>query len=400
MLINYILIITILISITVSINILHISDIHLDMEYAVNSAANCFIGDNLGTRCCHTNNIPVEPKRYANKWGDYNCDTPKLFLNETLKFISSHFDIDMILWTGDTAGHHVLTQTYSENFEAIELATKLLKEYFPKSIIIPSIGNHDTYPINQFPPPYWNRIYLNKFYSYWKNLVPINKIFLYGGYYSIDYNTTKIININTLYYETTNFMINRNQDNANQIKWLISELEEAKITNKKVWLIGHIPPTNREATKFFKDNMKQIMLKYCDIIVYQFFGHTHKDELVVYKDSGCVGFIMSSIEPDQHQSSFRIYYTNNNLDIIDYTQYIINLNETITNNRIIAYPYYSARKDYNFNKLDNKELYKMVYNMYDDYELFNKFYNHYHVNSTYDNCDDNCRKVFLDSMIL
>jgi len=51
----------------------HISDPHVDYQYAVGSDSQCG-----GFLCCRASNgFPSDPKRQAGPWGAYNCDIPE-----------------------------------------------------------------------------------------------------------------------------------------------------------------------------------------------------------------------------------------------------------------------------------------------------------------------------------
>ena len=54
-------------------NLLHITDIHYDIDYHEGAATNCIFAS-TGMRCCHKYDIPISTIEPAGKWGDYNCD--------------------------------------------------------------------------------------------------------------------------------------------------------------------------------------------------------------------------------------------------------------------------------------------------------------------------------------
>ena len=134
-----------------SAKILHISDIHYDSRYHIGGVEHCYLGS-TGLGCCRKNDIPLKPSGYANEWGSYNCDTPIKLLNESLKWISDHIQIDKIIYTGDSVDHHDITQTIGHNLNEIGTVFTLFREYFPDTQLFHILGNHDTYPIDQTPP--------------------------------------------------------------------------------------------------------------------------------------------------------------------------------------------------------------------------------------------------------
>ena len=64
------------------------SDLHYDLRYLPGAPADCLF-DKLGLGCCRNTSIPdpTRPLRSAGQWGDFNCDTPLSFLNETFRWI-------------------------------------------------------------------------------------------------------------------------------------------------------------------------------------------------------------------------------------------------------------------------------------------------------------------------
>ena len=70
-------------------------------------------------------------------------------------------------------------------------------------------------------------------------------------------------------------------DPADHLKWLINQLDAAEKEGDLVHIVGHVPPDNRECTQSWLFNFMAIVERYSDIIVAQFYGHTHWDEFRV-----------------------------------------------------------------------------------------------------------------------
>src|ERR1700744_375259 len=146
---------------------LQIADIHYDATYAVGSPNHC-MDDLVGMSCCQNFSIPLPNSTNAQRWGDYNCDSPFSLVENTLKWIQLYFpNIDYILWSGDSATHHITTQTFEDNISAVDDVTTLLKKYFPKIKVYPTIGNHDTWPADNMGEPTYMQAILNNYTIYW-----------------------------------------------------------------------------------------------------------------------------------------------------------------------------------------------------------------------------------------
>lgn len=139
--------------------ILHVSDIHVDMDYAEGSLAKCD-----GYLCCRAENgFPTDPSLAAGKWGGYLCDMPMITLQSMLSHIvETHGDdIQSIFWTGDNSPHNVWENTVEEVSYYNKLVTQEIKDAFAGMgiPIYASTGNHDTWPVNlmDFTAPYTNQ---------------------------------------------------------------------------------------------------------------------------------------------------------------------------------------------------------------------------------------------------
>ena len=113
-----------------SLTFLQLTDIHFDSQYLEDSQANCLFGS-TGLKCCRETSIGIKPYRNASKWGDYNCDSSLLFIEESLKWISENIETpDFIIWNGDSVDHHDFTQSLNKNLNEINITTSLLYKYF------------------------------------------------------------------------------------------------------------------------------------------------------------------------------------------------------------------------------------------------------------------------------
>lgn len=108
--------------------------------------------------------------------------------------------------------------------------------------------------------------------------------FKHGGYYYRDIGSQlRLIVINTNFCSRFNFWLwYDDEDPGDQLKWLAEQLKIAKMKSKKVHIIGHIPLDQFNCEDVWLHNYIKILELYKDIIVGQFFGHTHFDEFRVY----------------------------------------------------------------------------------------------------------------------
>lgn len=393
---------------------LQITDIHLDLMYAVGSYADCGL-----PLCCHPWN--KNGSREAAKWGDFNCDTPLPLLNATLRHIASSnkSDIDFIVWTGDNPAHNDWNQSKAENLQNVAVVAELLNMYFEGIPVFPIIGNHDTYPVDQFSRKQADNVHHDNFDWLLKGLSEMfapwldanaTSTFQQGGYYTQKIiEGLRVVALNTQWDDTLNFylLLQENQQQA-QIEWLELTLKQAAALHEKVILIGHIPsgegaPANYSA---YGEQYLSIVRRYNSTIAAQIFGHTHTDsfELVFDEDRTPVSviYIAPSLTPyTSHNPAYRLYeYDRSTFEIKDIHTFFLNLTQTNAENSPAWYYEYSARSAYNLTDLSPLAWYDLVQRLSMNEALFETFYQFYYTEkSNLPACDSVCKKLKLCSLL-
>ncbi|XP_051164735.1 sphingomyelin phosphodiesterase isoform X1 [Leptopilina boulardi] len=395
--------------------VLHISDTHYDPYYMEGSNAEC----NEPLCCRYTNGRPLTPSAAAGRWGDYRkCDTPKRTVDHMLNHIAqTHKDIDYILWTGDLPPHDVWNQTREENINILRETVQQMIEHFPKIPIFPSLGNHESAPVNSFPPEF---ITDNDSISWlydeldiqWKKWLPsaVSHTVRRGAYYSVLVRPGfRILSVNTNYCNNKNWWLLINStDPTNELQWLIYELQTAEMNGEKVHIIGHIPPGHSDCLKIWSRNYYHIINRYESTITAQFFGHTHFDEFEVFYDTTDLGRALSiayvgpSVSPYYDLNpGYRIYYVDGDHPqttrmVVDHESWVMNLKEANLYDYPFWYKSYSARKAYQMSSLLPKDWDSLIDKMSSEPMTFDLYYKHYYKDSPVrPACNDECRKRLL-----
>ncbi|XP_077287371.1 sphingomyelin phosphodiesterase [Arctopsyche grandis] len=396
--------------------VLHISDTHYDPYYAEGSNAEC----NEPLCCRLTNGPAASPGGGAGRWGDYRkCDTPKRTVDHMLKHIAdTHTDIDYILWTGDLPPHDVWNQTKEENLKILQDTVKQMSDMFPGVPIFPALGNHESAPVNSFPPPYVSSEESNIGWLYndldrhWRRWLPagVSNTVRRGAFYSVLVRPGfRLISLNMNYCNNKNWWLLLNStDPATELQWLIYELQSAEFNAEKVHLIGHIPPGHSDCLKVWSRNYYAIINRYEATITAQFFGHTHFDEFEVFYDpkdlgrANSIAYIGPSVTPYYDLNpGYRIYYVDGDHEqstrlVVDHETWIMNLKEANLYDYPIWYKLYSARAAYQMPSLRPQDWDQFINEITAKEELFNLYYKHYWKNSpTRTACDMDCRKRIL-----
>ena len=65
-----------------------------------------------------------------------------------------HDAIDYVILTGDFPAHDVWRQNRTLNLKSAKIVTDIMKKHFGDTPVFPTIGNHESFPVNMFPGPY------------------------------------------------------------------------------------------------------------------------------------------------------------------------------------------------------------------------------------------------------
>ncbi|XP_030009348.1 sphingomyelin phosphodiesterase, partial [Sphaeramia orbicularis] len=269
--------------------VLFLTDIHWDQEYEAGSAADC--KDPL---CCRKDSgSPSWRRREAGYWGTYSkCDLPLRTVENLLENAAKTGPWDWVYWTGDIPAHNVWSQTRKQQLSELTVISRLIHKHLgPNVTVYPAIGNHESTPVNSFPPPFvhGNRssawLY-NTMAEEWAPWLPEQalKSLRYGGFYTVEIQSgLRVVSLNMNFCARENFWLMVNStDPANQLQWLVQVLQMSEDKGEKVHIIGHIPPGL--CLDSWSWNYYHIVNRYESTITGQFFGHTHWDEFQMFYD--------------------------------------------------------------------------------------------------------------------
>eukprot|EP00088_Acartia_fossae_P026753 TRINITY_DN2753_c0_g1_i2.p1 TRINITY_DN2753_c0_g1~~TRINITY_DN2753_c0_g1_i2.p1 ORF type:complete len:675 (+),score=82.41 TRINITY_DN2753_c0_g1_i2:37-2061(+) len=396
--------------------ILHFSDTHWDPYYAEGSNALCD-----EPMCCRETSGPVlHLEDRAGYWGDYRkCDTPLRTIESMYRHINKeHKDIDYIYWTGDLPPHDIWNQTREGNLKVLRETSDQLRQYFPETTILPALGNHESAPVDSFPPPFvegdhsisWLHNAMDTEWQKWLGPGP-GVTLQYGGYYSVNIAPgLRVISLNMNYCMNKNFWLLLNStDPAQELKWLMYELQLAEFKGEKVHLIGHIPPGHVDCTAVWSREFNKIVHRYESTVTAQFYGHTHLDEFQVFYERQADGhkrratniaYIGPSVTPYYGLNpSYRVYHVGKEDGlVIDHETWYMNLTEANLSpgEDPVWRKLYEARKDLQMPSLSPTNWDEYIQLIDGDNELFSQFYYYYHgASPERPHCDVICKKKII-----
>jgi len=405
-----------------TLKVLHLADVHWDPDYLEGSNAVC--GEPL---CCRADS-PGEllPGNEAGFWGDYRvCDIPWRTVENAMATISrQHPDIDYIIWTGDLVPHDVWSTQREENLMIIDRLLNLVKTYFPNIPFYPTLGNHESNPVNIFAPPevtdeqYSIQWLYDEADRQWASWLPadVSSTIRYGGYYTALIKPgLRIVSMNMNYCYTFNWWtLIGAEDPASGLTWLSRVLQNAENNNEKVHIMSHIPPGNSDCWTTFSREYTKLTNRYESTIAAQFFGHTHNEELKIFYDGEGpsarptnVAFIGGSLTTySDTNPGYRIYTVdgerpNSTFAVLEQSTWIMNL--TAANAEPEKEPswsqLYEARSDYGLNDLSPASMNEFFNRMVANDALFQVYRRNYYKGSEYalnlNECDANCRADLL-----
>ncbi|CAL1543338.1 unnamed protein product [Lymnaea stagnalis] len=350
---------------------LHLTDIHIDFDYRQGASPEC--GEPLCCRVHDLFNDCIPDTLKAGKYGDnHQCDAPMSLVVSLFQHLSTIQDqFDYVIMTGDIPAHDVWNQTRTDQVSHLVVLDKLFNEYLPNKPVYSCIGNHESSPVNSYPPPTipiqdigWLYGALANSWGKWLPESAVKTVLQCGEFSFSPYPGLRIISINNNYCNKGNWWLLLNTtDPCNVLQWLIEELQKAEDGGEKVHMLLHIPPGEGTCLKAWSYNYYNIVNRYENTIVNQFYGHSHKDwfemfyDNVNFKRPVGFGFIAPSITPGSDINPiYRIYtmdgnYTGSSYAVLDFNNFYLNLTEANLSGNPVWQFEYSPKKLYNMTGL-------------------------------------------------
>ncbi|OCT96319.1 sphingomyelin phosphodiesterase [Xenopus laevis] len=390
--------------------VLFLTDLHWDRDYLPGGSLNC-----QEPLCCR--NPPTDNRTGAGYWGTYSkCDLPLHTIQSLLRHVSAQGPYQAVYWTGDIPAHNVWQQTRANQLDALKTVTGLIQKYLGTMPIYPAVGNHESTPVNSFPPPYVQGN-LSSHWLYhsmaqeWHQWLPESalKTLRTAGFYTVQTGPRlRLVSLNMNFCAVENFWLLINYtDPAGQLQWLVQVLQEAEEKGEKVHIIGHIPPGS--CMKSWSWNYYRIVNRYEGTIAGQFFGHTHVDEFEMFYDEETltrpvsVAFISPSVTTFINLNpGYRVYqidgeYPGSSHMVLDHETYILNLTEANAQPTLEPrWPLlYSARKTYGMKSAFPADWDLLIHTFLQDDKLFQTFWYLHHKGHVDEVCRENCKTTLL-----
>jgi sphingomyelin phosphodiesterase len=364
-----------------TLKMLHVSDIHTDLEYKEGSNASC--GYPL---CCREESPKTENFTPAGKWGSYaDCDLPNSTLKQFTSFVKENFKPDLAIWTGDNTSHDIWHQSVNRNLENTKEITKLFQENF-KFSLYPVIGNHESFPVNVYDflsnRENFFDAELSNYWRDWLGNEAVESIKINAFYSTFNEKLNlRILGLNCQACNPENWYLLRDPtDPGNMLEWLRKELYKSEEKKERVYILTHMSPI--DCLESWANVYTAIIDRFSYIIRGQFAGHNHGDLYTVFRDSSTnkvnnVLYMASSLTTySKRNPSFRIYEIDlDTLLPIDYNEYRLNLGKwnNLTNENIEWDLAYTFSKEYKLNDSTYESYEKLTEMLRTDQETVEKY---------------------------
>ncbi|KAM8976241.1 sphingomyelin phosphodiesterase [Pelodytes ibericus] len=390
--------------------VLFLTDVHWDKHYTPGAPTNC-----KEPLCCRGN--LSRDHQGAGYWGQYGaCDLPLHTIESLLSHVATQGPFDRVYWTGDIPAHNVWEQTRQKQKEALTTITSLIRKYLGPIPVYPAVGNHESAPVNSFPPPYVHgnlssRWLYDAMEQAWHTWLPNTALetLRTAGFYTVRIGPRlRLVSLNMNFCATENFWLLINStDPAGQLQWLMGILQDAEDRKDKVHIIGHIPPGL--CAKSWSWNYYRIVNRYEGTIAAQFFGHTHLDEFEIFYDEETltrpvsVAFIAPSVTTYINLNpGYRIYqidggYPGSSHMVLDHETFILNLTEANAHQKEDPRwsQLYSAVKTYGMKSAFPADWDDLIHRFLQDERLFQTFWYLHHKGHVSELCKESCKSTLL-----
>ncbi|XP_028808851.1 cyclic GMP-AMP phosphodiesterase SMPDL3A isoform X3 [Denticeps clupeoides] len=298
--------------------------------------------------------------------------------------------------------------------------THTIKEFFPALPVYPALGNHDYWPQDQLMTT-TNEIYqaVAKLWMPWLKPEALATL-RQGGFYSqLVRPQLRLVSLNTnLYYSPNKVTVNMS-DPAGQLQWLQNTLESSRKGLEKVYVIAHVPigylPYAKDTTairEVYNERLVDIFRNYSDIISGQFYGHTHRDSIMVLLDhqgepvnslfvTPALTPIKDADEPYSNNPGVRMYqYSPEDYRLLDIWQYYLNLTEANQEESPDWKLEYIMTKAFEITDIEPRSLHELALRMQPpDSRAFHEYFNHFMVSySDSISCKGDCKTVQVCSI--
>jgi len=391
-----------------------VADIHVDPNYAIGSPTDCGL-----VVCCREH---YKGNGSAGSYGTYQCNTPQRTLDLFLQKVKD-LDPAFVVYTGDNPNHHVWEEHRDENILCSDIAYESLGRVLEGTKVYCAIGNHEAYPTNLFyPRDEMTQDLMRRFVDWWSPLGELGEeqrnTILKGAVYTIPTQIPglRILSVNTCYWYIFNFYNILMEDSEEEIyvKQFVEEsLANARAAGEKVLMLLHHPQGDPDSIVNHARWLRQTITDYSDVILFTMSGHTHYDEVKLYRNPvtgipNSVVHVAPSVTPMTSSGggvnpSVRIFTMDSEtFELLEIEQYQMDLSQVENENPEIKL-IYKFTEEYDLPDVSVESMGQFMERIKIDEEYFNKWWKNRNTQGPQDReCTGECRIeqiCYLDNVV-
>jgi len=272
----------------------------------------------------------------------------------------------------------------------------MLLATLPSSVkVFATLGNHESFPVNQYGGPALDSWLYNGIADAWGPWLDADADaeLRYGGYYSVLAGPgLRVVSMNLecggsddnfwlLELDTNNLAV---IDRCGQLAWLESVLSYALENHENIYLMAHRPADALYDS--YSIALHRLIDKYKSVVRGVFVGHTHSDSFTVIRDfnTSTIPITMQFIAPSvttytDVNPTYRVYtYDRTDGTVIDYDMFTADIPKANKNNKILWEHTYSFLEAYGLETLTPDSAQHLVSRFSQNNTLLNVWYHHYH----------------------
>ncbi|KAG5844721.1 hypothetical protein ANANG_G00165530 [Anguilla anguilla] len=385
--------------------VLFLTDVHWDREYAAGSGADC-----KEPLCCRNESQhPTWPRRGAGYWGTYSkCDLPLRTVENMLRNVAAAGPWDWVYWTGDIPAHNVWAQTRSQQMLELVTVTRLIRKYLGPSVpVYPAVGNHESTPVNSFPPPFVHgnrssRWLYDTMAEEWAPWLPEQALqtLRRAGFYAVQIQPgLRLVSLNMNFCARENFWL------------MVNSTDPATSCSAHHWSYPTWPLPEELELELLPHHQQVRGHRRWPV-----FGHTHVDEFQMFYDEETltrplgVAYIAPSVTTYINLNpGFRVYYVDGAYPgsshlVLDHETYILNLTEANNHSLGLATGpdpnptwtlLYRATEAYGLGSLFPSDWDGLLKTFVQDDRVFQRFWRLYHKGHVSESCRDACKTATI-----
>lgn len=148
----------------------------------------------------------------------------------------------------------------------------------------------------------------------WRDFIPYDQIetFRQTGYYVVQVAPgIRVLALNTLYFFDSNSRVpgcDVDGPGRQHIKWIRDQLTQARRDGARVYMIGHVPPSEKTFYPSCLSNYTDLAIEFADIVAGHMYGHVNIDHFMILRKKEDANMVYPLKNTERYMSNLRRQY--------------------------------------------------------------------------------------------